>query len=65
MRRVYVLWPVLAAGLLVGAVRPSAAQTVDVEGLRREIEQLRKELETVQQQYGERLAALEARLGAA
>ncbi|OFW50719.1 MAG: hypothetical protein A3G77_17415 [Acidobacteria bacterium RIFCSPLOWO2_12_FULL_68_19] len=61
----YVLWPVLAAGLLVGAVRPSAAQTVDVEGLRREIEQLRKELETVQQQYGERLAALEARLGAA
>ncbi|MBI3049109.1 MAG: hypothetical protein HYY76_12450 [Acidobacteria bacterium] len=65
MRRVYVLWPVLAAGLLVGAVRPSSAQTADVESLRREIEQLRKELAAVQQQYDQRLAALEARLGAA
>jgi len=65
MRRVHVLWPVLAAGLLVGLPGSSFAQTVDVEGLRREIEQLRQQLAAVQQQYGERLAALEAKLGAA
>ena len=41
------------------------AQTTDTQALRQEIEQLRKELEAVQQQYGERLSALEAKLGAA
>ncbi len=41
------------------------AQTADPQALRQEIEQLRKELEAVQQQYGERLSALEAKLGAA
>lgn len=65
MRRVYVVWPVLAAGLILGLVGPASAQTTDVEALRREIEELRKALQAVQQQYGERLAALEARLNAA
>ena len=41
------------------------AQTTDTQALRQEIEQLRTELEAVQQQYGERLSALEAKLGAA
>ncbi len=41
------------------------AQTADAQALRQEIDQLRKELETIQQQYGERLNALEARLGTA
>ena len=41
------------------------AQTADAQALRQEIEQLRKEFEAVQQQYGERLSALEAKLGTA
>jgi hypothetical protein len=43
----------------------ASAQTVDVQAVRQEIEQLRKEFEALQQQYGERLSALEARLGTA
>lgn len=54
----------LAAGLL-GSATEVAAQTADVQALRQEIEQLRKEFEAVQQQYGQRLSALEARLGTA
>jgi hypothetical protein len=54
----------LAAGLL-GSVTKASAQTADVQALRQEIEQLRKEFEAIQQQYGERLSALEARLGTA
>ena len=54
----------LAAGLLSQATTLSA-QTTDVQALRQEIEQLRKDFEAVQQQYGQRLSALEARLGAA
>ena len=42
-----------------------AAQTPDVQALRQEIEQLRQELGAIQRQYDDRLAALEARLGAA
>ena len=41
---------------------PAAAQTVDVQALRNEIEQLRKEFDALQRQYGDRLTALEARL---
>ncbi len=42
-----------------------SAQTPDVAAVRQEIEQLRKEFAALQQQYGERLSALEARLGGA
>ncbi len=55
---------ILAAVVLSSAPAVSA-QTADVQALRQEIEQLRKEFEAVQQQYGERLSALEARLGGA
>ena len=57
-----VLSCVVAAAFLTGPARASA-QTP--EALRQEIEQLRKDFETVQKEYGERLSALEARLGAA
>lgn len=53
----------LAAALLFSPV-PASAQTADIQALRQEVEQLRKELEAIQQQYGDRLSALEARLGA-
>lgn len=50
---------------LLGPAATVSAQTADAQTLRQEIEQLRKELDAVQQQYGQRLSALEARLGAA
>jgi hypothetical protein len=65
MRPVHVLWPFVAAALVVADARPSFGQASDVQALRDEIAQLRKELEAIQQQYGERLATLEARLGGA
>jgi hypothetical protein len=43
---------------------PVTAQTADAQALRKEIEQLRQELQAVQKQYGDRLTALEAKLGA-
>ena len=54
---------ILAAALL-GPVTAVSAQTTGVQAVRQELEQLRKEFEAVQQQYGQRLSALEARLGA-
>jgi len=54
----------MLATALFGPVATVSAQTADVQALRQEIEQLRKEFEAVQQQYGQRLSALEARLGA-
>jgi hypothetical protein len=54
----------IAAVLLTGPVAASA-QTADIQAVRQEIEQLRKELEAIQRQYGDRLAALEAQLGVA
>ena len=42
---------------------PVWAQAADTQTLRLEIEQLRKEFDAIQRQYGDRLAALEARLG--
>ena len=50
------------AAALLGPVGPASAQT-DVQALQQEIEQLRKEFEAIRQQYGERLSALEAKLG--
>ena len=52
------------AAVVLNSTPAVSAQTADVQALRQEIEQLRKEFEAVQQQYGERLSALEARLGA-
>jgi len=57
-------WPCLVAALVLGHGASAVAQTADVQALRQEIEQLRTELDTIQRQYGDRLAALEARLGA-
>ena len=59
------LVPVLV--FLVGVTTSARVdgQTADVQAVRQEIEQLRKEFEAIQQQYGERLSALEARLGTA
>ena len=57
----------MVAAVLLAA--PSAAraqaQTTDAQALRKEIEQLRQELQTIQKQYGDRLTALESKLGAA
>ncbi|MBI4887059.1 MAG: hypothetical protein HY824_08195 [Acidobacteria bacterium] len=49
---------------MIGPAGPASAQTADVQAVRQEIEQLRQEFEAIQRQYGDRLAALEARLGA-
>ena len=61
------LQPVMVAGVLLAA--PSAAraqaQTTDAQALRKEIEQLRQELQSIQKQYGDRLTALESKLGTA
>ena len=58
--------PVMVAAVLLAA--PSAAraqaQTADAQALRKEIEQLRQELQAIQKQYGDRLTALESKLGA-
>ena len=54
----------MLAAALLGPATAVSAQTTDVQAVRQAIEQLRKEFEAVQQQYGQRLSALEARLGA-
>ena len=54
---------VLVLVLTVGGI--ASAQTADVQALQQEIEKLRAELAALQQQYGERLNTLEARVGAA
>src|SRR2546426_2244556 len=53
----------VAAGLL--AVGPSPASAQDAQALRQEIDQLRRDFETLKQQYGDRLSALEAKLAVA
>src|SRR6187200_2868001 len=59
--------PVVIGALLL--VLPSAVsaqgQGSDVQTLRQEIQQLRNELQAIQKQYGDRLTALESKLGAA
>jgi len=54
----------LVAGALLVAPSSLSAQTPDAQALRQEIEQLRKEFDAIQKQYGDRLSALEAKLGA-
>src|SRR5262245_41520614 len=51
----------IVAGLLIG---PSPAFAQDAQALRQEIDQLRRDFETLKQQYGDRLTALEAKLAA-
>ncbi len=56
---------ILVSGALMGpGVAPASAQTPDTQAIRQEIDQLRKDFEALKQQYGDRLAALEARPGA-
>src|SRR5262245_38959332 len=59
-------WCALTAiAVSVAAPRVAFAQTQDsVQTLRQEIDQLKKDFETVRQQYGERLTALETQLSA-
>ena len=58
--------PVMVAAVLLAAPAARAhAQTADAQALRKEIEQLRQELQAIQKQYGDRLTALESKLGAA
>ena len=53
----------IVAGALLVAPSSISAQTPDAQALRQEIEQLRKEFDVIQKQYGDRLSALEAKLG--
>ena len=54
----------MVAGALLVAPSSVSAQTPDAQALRQEIEQLRKEFDAFQKQYGDRLSALEAKLNA-
>lgn len=65
MRGAHVLRPSLMAAVLLTGAAAASAQTADIQAVRQEIDQLRKELEAIQRQYGDRLAALEAQLGVA
>jgi len=55
----------LAVVLLCGAPNSVSAQGVDPQALKQEIDALRTEFETIKKQYGDRLAALESKLGSA
>ena len=59
--------PVIVAAVLLAAplAARAQAQPADAQALRKEIEQLRQELQAIQKQYGDRLTALESKLGAA
>src|SRR5262249_22414639 len=51
----------MVVGVLAGPALGSA-QAQDAQTLQQQIDQLRRDFEAVKQQYGDRLAALEARL---
>src|SRR6267378_2024397 len=53
----------VAGGLLLGPPTATAQETP--QALKQEIDQLRKDFEALKEQYGDRLAALEAKLAAA
>ena len=63
MRRSRLVQVCVATGLLLATPSFAFAQA-DAQALRKEIEQVRSELQAIQKQYGDRLAALEAKLGA-
>ena len=54
----------IVAALLTAAPLVSAQTPDNAQALRREIEQIRKDFDALQQQYGDRLSALEAKLAA-
>src|SRR2546421_11557528 len=59
----FVCATLVASGLTLG---PSTAFAQDTpQALRQEIDQLRRDFETLKQQYGDRLSALEAKLALA
>ena len=64
MRVVRVACASLAAAVLTLGASPASAQDTP-QALRQEIDQLRRDFETLKQQYGDRLTALEAKLAAA
>jgi hypothetical protein len=64
MRNVRVVCASLVAGVLLFGASPASAQDTP-QALRQEIDQLRRDFETLKQQYGDRLTALEAKLAAA
>jgi hypothetical protein len=53
----------VVCGVLTGPAAPSAFAQGDAQAVRQEIDQLRRDFEALKQQYGDRIAALEARLG--
>lgn len=53
---------VAVLGLALALALPARGQTPDAQALRNEIEQLRKDLDALQKQYGDRLALLEGKL---
>jgi hypothetical protein len=59
----FVCASMVAAGLFLGP--PEAAAQDTPQALRQDIDQLRKDFDALKQQYGDRLAALEAKLAAA
>jgi hypothetical protein len=59
----FVCASMVAAGLFLGP--PDAAAQDTPQALRQDIDQLRKDFDALKQQYGDRLAALEAKLAAA
>src|SRR5688572_22055300 len=56
-------WAFIVAVLALGT-QPAFAQTPDLQTLQQEVDQLRKELGDIQKRYDDRIASLEARLGA-
>src|SRR5689334_21215129 len=60
MRVVYA--SVFAVAVVIAAAGPASAQDQNV---RQDIDQLRRELDALKQEYGQRLAALEAKITAA
>jgi hypothetical protein len=65
MTRLRLVQPMMVVAVLLVAPTATQAQTTDAQALRKEIEQLRQELQAIQKQYGDRLTALETKLGAA
>src|SRR5438067_11067458 len=64
--RRWVFIPIVAAAFVfVSGARNASAQGTDPQAIRQELDSLRRDFETLKQQYGDRITALEARLAAA
>jgi hypothetical protein len=64
MRAIRCVYASIVAGAVVIAPVPASAQE-NVQGIRQDIDQLRRDFDALKQEYGQRLAALEAKLAAA